>query len=69
MTESVELDGIECLSHLQSITLLEQVRSYPVTILDDVQLADAAELSLLHNRLHDAGIRVPRHAWQNHRER
>ena len=48
MTESVELDGIECLSHLQSITLLEQVRSYPVTILDDVQFADAAELSLLH---------------------
>lgn len=48
VTESVELDGIECLSHLQSITLLEQVRSYPVTILDDVQLADAAELSLLH---------------------
>ena len=48
VTESVELDGIECLSHLQSITLLEQVRSYPVTILDDIQLADAAELSLLH---------------------
>ena len=48
VTESVELDSIECLSHLQSITLLEQVRSYPVTILDDIQLADAAELSLLH---------------------
>lgn len=30
------------------LTLLEQVRSYPVTILDDIQLADAAELSLLH---------------------
>ena len=49
VTESVELDGIECLSHLQSITLLEQVRSYPVTILDDIQLADAAELSLRHS--------------------
>ena len=48
VTESVELDSIECLSHLQSITLLEQVRSYPVTILDDIQLADAEELSLLH---------------------
>ncbi len=48
VTESIELAGLECLSQLQDVTLLEQVRSYPVTILDDVQLADAAELSLLH---------------------
>ena len=55
VTESIELDGLECRSHMQDVTLLEQVRSYPVTVLDDVQLADAAELVLLHT---DCTMRV-----------
>lgn len=47
-TESVELDELECLSHSCEVTLIDQVRNYPVTILDDVPMDDAAALSLLH---------------------
>ena len=48
VTESVELSDVECLKHMQDITLPEQVRNYPITVLDDVQLTDAEDLSLLH---------------------
>ncbi|MDO5142429.1 MAG: DUF3794 domain-containing protein [Eubacteriales bacterium] len=48
ITEGVDLPQIELLTAPQSITLVEQAKSYPITVLDDVQLQDALGLSLLH---------------------
>lgn len=48
ITEGVGLPGIQLRSTQQSIPLIGQARVYPVTVLDDVSLQDAAGLTLLH---------------------
>ena len=48
ITEGVALPGIQLCSIQQSVPLIGQARVYPVTVLDDVSLQDAAGLSLLH---------------------
>ena len=48
ITETVDIPGMELLSTLQTVTLIEQAREYPLTILDDVNLPDASGLSLVH---------------------
>ena len=42
------LPGIQLRSTMQNVTLIEQARAYPVTVLDDITLQGAEGLSLLH---------------------
>src|SRR5699024_6907917 len=48
ITEDVALPGIQLRSTIQNVTLIEQARAYPVTVLDDITLQGAEGLSLLH---------------------
>lgn len=48
ITEDVALPGIQLRSTMQNVTLIEQARAYPVTVLDDITLQGAEGLSLLH---------------------
>ena len=48
VTEGVEMPGVQLQSEVQPVPLIRQARSYPVTVLDDLTLQDAAGLSLLH---------------------
>lgn len=48
ITEGTQERQVELLSEPQTVTLTEQVRTYPITILDDVSMQDAEDLSLLH---------------------
>lgn len=48
VTETVDIPHVELLSGMQTVTLVDQARAYPVTVLDDITMQDAAGLSLLH---------------------
>ena len=48
VTEQIDLPDIELLRTAYPVTLIEQVRSYAITVLDDVNLSDASDLTLLH---------------------
>ena len=48
VTETVDMPQIELLSTMQTVTLVDHAREYPITILDDVNMQDASGLSLLH---------------------
>ncbi len=48
ITETVDIPHVELLSTMQTVTLVDQARAYPITVLDDVNLQDASGLSLLH---------------------
>ena len=50
ITEDVALPGIQLRSTMQNVTLIEQARAYPVTVLDDITLQGAEGLSLLHTK-------------------
>lgn len=48
VTEQIAVPDIELLCTPCPITLIEQAHSYAITVLDDVNLPDAADLTLLH---------------------
>lgn len=48
ITEGTQEKQVELLSEMQTVTLTEQVRAYPITVLDDVSMQDADGLSILH---------------------
>lgn len=48
ITEGTQEKHVELLSETQTVTLTEQVRTYPITVLDDVSMQDAEGLSILH---------------------
>lgn len=50
ITEGTPEKQVELLSDTQTVTLTEQARSYPITILDDVTMQDAEGVSLLHSK-------------------
>lgn len=49
LTESIELPQIELKCSPQAVTLVEQVRTCPITVLEDVTMQDAAGMQLLHS--------------------
>ena len=48
ITEGTQEKQVELLSEMQTVTLTERVRAYPITVLDDVSMQDADGLSILH---------------------
>ncbi len=48
VTEAVDLPQIELLRTPKTVTLVEQVRSSPITVLEDAAMPDAAGMYLLH---------------------
>nr|WP_297172404.1 DUF3794 domain-containing protein [uncultured Agathobaculum sp.] len=48
ITEEIALPGIQMRSTMQPLSLIEQARTYPITVLDDVNLQEASGLSMLH---------------------
>lgn len=55
VTETIDLPKVEVLSAPTTVTLIEQMQQCPLTVLEDVTLPDAADLSLLHA---DCALRV-----------